>query len=64
MGIVVKVSALRVEDPGFNSRLYHGHLSRLSHTSDLEMDTPVATLPGARCYKVSAWTGWPGVSIL
>ena len=36
----------------------------LSHTSDLEIGTPVATLPGAWCYKISAGTGWPGVSIL
>ena len=32
--------------------------------SDLKMDTPVATLPGAWRYRVSAGTGWPGVSIL
>ena len=25
---------------------------------------PVATLPGAWCYRVSAGTGWPSVSIL
>ena len=35
-----------------------------SHTSDLQIGTPVATLPGAWCYRVSAGTGWPGVSIL
>ena len=35
-----------------------------SHTSDLKIGTPVATLPGAWCYRVSAGTGWPGVSIL
>ena len=28
------------------------------------MDTPAATLPGAWCFRVSAGTGWPGVSIL
>ena len=38
--------------------------SRSSHTSDLQTDTPVATLPGTWCYWVSAGTGWPGVSIL
>ena len=26
--------------------------------------TPLATLPGAWRYKLSAGTGWPGVSIL
>ena len=35
-----------------------------SHTSDLKIGTPVATLPGAWRYKVSAGTGRPGVSIL
>ena len=34
-----------------------------SHNSDLNIGTPVATLPGAWCYRVSAGTGWPGVSI-
>ena len=37
---------------------------RLSSTSDLEIGTPVATQPGAWCYRVSAGTGWRGVSIL
>ena len=35
-----------------------------SHTSDLKIGTPVATLPGAWRYRVSAGTGQPGVSIL
>ena len=35
-----------------------------SHTSDLKIGTPVATPPGAWRYRVSARTGWPGVSIL
>ena len=35
-----------------------------SHTSDLKMGTPVATLPGAWHYRVSAGTGRSGVSIL
>ena len=34
-----------------------------SHTSDLKIDTPVTTLPGARRYRVSTGAGWPGVSI-
>ena len=33
-------------------------------TSDLKIDTPVATLPGAWRYRVSAGTGRAGVSIL
>ena len=35
-----------------------------SHTSDLKIDTPLATLPGTWRYRVSAGTGWHGVSIL
>ena len=35
-----------------------------SHTSDFKIATPVATLPGAWRYRVSAGTGRPGVSIL
>ena len=35
-----------------------------SHTHDLKIGTPVATLPGAWRYRVSAGTGQPGVSIL
>ena len=35
-----------------------------SHTSDFKIGIPVATLPGAWRYRVSAGTGRPGVSIL
>ena len=35
-----------------------------SHASDFKIGTPVATLPGAWRYRVSAGTGLPGVSIL
>ena len=41
-----------------------GIFSGSSHTSDLKIGTPVATLPGTWRYRVSAGTGWPGVSIL
>ena len=61
-GLVVKASASRAEDPGFNSCLHRGDFSRSSHTSDLTIGTPVATLLGT-C-RVNAGTGWPGVSIL
>ena len=57
---VVKVSASRAEDPRFES-LLRQDFSGLSHTSDFKIGTPVATLPGAWCYRVSAGTG---VSIL
>ena len=63
-GLVVKASALRVADLGFNSRLGRGDFSRSGHTSDLEIGTQVATLPGAGRYRVSTGTGWPGVTIL
>ena len=61
-GLVVKASSLGMEDPGFESHLRQD-FSRSSHTSDL-IGTPVATLPGAWHYRVSAGTGRPGVSIL
>ena len=51
---MVKASASRAEDPGFESGS--------SHTSDIKIGIPVTTLPGAWSYRVSA--GWPGVSIL
>ena len=62
-GLVVKASASRAEDPRFESRLRRD-FSGSSHTSDLKIGTPVATLPCAWYYKVSAWTGRPGVSML
>ena len=63
VGLVVKASALRAEDPRFESRLRRD-FSGSSHTSDLKNDTPVATLPGAWRYRVTAVTGRPGVSTL
>ena len=64
VGLVVKVSTSRSEDPGSDSHLRHGDVSWSCDTSDLKIGTPVATLPGALCYRVSAGTGCPGVSIL
>ena len=46
VGIVVKVSASRAEVLRFESRLRQD-FSGSSHVSDLEIGTPVATLPGA-----------------
>ena len=62
-GIMVNVSTSRAEDTGFVSRLRRD-FSGSSHTNDLKTGTPVAILPGAWCYGVSAWTGWTGVSVL
>ena len=63
VGLVVKASASGAEDPGFESRLRRD-ISGSSYTSDLKIDTPVATLSGAWRYRVSAGTGRTGVSIL
>ena len=46
MGLVVKASASRAADPGFDSGLRHGDFSGSSHTSDFLIGIPVATLPG------------------
>ena len=63
-GLVVKESASGAEDPGFESRLLRRDFSGSSHTSDLQIGTPAAALPGAWHYRISAGTGRPGVSIL
>ena len=63
VGLVVKASTSRAEDPGFKSACA-GIFSGSSHTSDLKIGTSVATLPGAWHYSVSAGTGQVGVSIL
>ena len=63
VGLVVKASATRSKDLGVQICL-HLDFSSLSQRSDLKIGTPVATLPGAWRYGVSAGTGWPGVSIL
>ena len=64
IGLAVKASASRAEDLGVDSHLRSGGFSRLSHASDFKIGTPVATLPGVWRYRISAGTGWPGVSIL
>ena len=57
IGLVVKASASRGLDPEFDSSLWRGNFSRSSHTSDLKIGSPVATLPRAWCYRVSIGTG-------
>ena len=64
VGQVVKASASRAADLGSIPAFACGSFFRPSHTSDLKIGTPVATLPGAWCYRVRARTGWPGVGIL
>ena len=63
-GLVAKASASRAADPDFDSRLRRRDFSMSSHTNDLRTGAPVATLPGTWRYRVSTWTGWPGVTIL
>ena len=63
VGLVVKASASRAEDPGLESRLRRD-FSGSGHTSDLKIGTPAVTLPGAWRYRVSAGGGRSGVSIL
>ena len=62
-GLVVKASATGAKDPGFKSSLRRD-FSGSNHTSDLKTGTPMAILPGAWHYRVSAGTCQPGVSIL
>ena len=63
VGLVVKASASRAEDPGFESRLRRD-FSGSSHTSDIKIRISVNTLQGAWHYRASTRTGRPGVSIL
>ena len=60
----VKEFTLRAADPGFDSSMHFEDFSESSHTSDLEIGTPVATLPGTWYYRVSFVAGWPSVSTL
>ena len=63
VGLVVRHPPREGKIPGSYTTCA-GNFSGLSHTSDLQIGTPVATLPDAWRYRVSAGTGWPGVSIL
>ena len=60
---MVEASASGAEGPEFESCLWRD-FSGSSHTSDLEIGTPVAILPGAWHHRVSVGTGRPGVSVL
>ena len=46
VGLVVKASASRAEDPVFEYHLRQDSSGSI-HTSDLKIGSPVATLPGA-----------------
>ena len=43
VGLVVKTSASRAENPGFDSRLHERDFSWSSHSGDFKIGTPVAT---------------------
>ena len=62
VGLVVRHPPREWKIPGLNPACT-GIFWGLSHTSDSKTGTPVATLPGAWRYRVSAGTG-PGVSML
>ena len=62
-GLVVRCPPPERKIPGSNP-VCAGIFSGSSHTRDLNIGTPVATLPGAWRYRVSIGTGRPGVSIL
>ena len=63
VGLVVRRPPRERKVPGSNPACA-GIFWGLSHTCDLNIGTPVATLPGAWRYRVIAGTGRPGVSIL
>ena len=63
VGLVVRRPPRERKIPG-SYPAFAGIFSGSSHTSDSKIATPVATLPGAWRYRVSAGTGRPGVSIL
>ena len=63
IGLVVRRPPRVWKVPGSNPACA-GIFSGSSHTSDLNIGTPVATLPGTWRYRVNAGTGRPGVSIL
>ena len=63
IGLVVRRPPRERKVPGLNPTC-DGIFSGSSHTIDLKIGIPVATLPVTWRYRVSAGTGWPGVSIL
>ena len=62
-GLMVRRPPRERKIPGSNPTCA-GIFSGSRHTSDSKIGTPVATLPGAWHYRVSAGTGQPGISIL
>ena len=54
---------LDASKPWFDSRFRPGSSFRSSQTGDLQLGTPVTTLPGAWLSSVRAGTGLPGGSV-
>ena len=63
VGLVARRPPQERTIPGSNPACA-GIFAGSSHTSDSKIGTAVATLPGAWCYRISAETGRPDVSIL
>ena len=58
VGLAVKASALGAEDPRFEFH-FRQHFSGSSHTRDLKIGTPVATLPGPVLLgQLWDWLAW------
>ena len=64
VGLMVKAYASRVTDLGSIPTSPNGSFSGSSHTSDLEIGSPVTALSGDCCNRVSICTGWSGVDVV
>ena len=64
VGLVVKASASRAANLGSIPACAVDLSRGSSHTSDLKFGVPVASLPGAWRYRISAGTGRRDVSML
>ena len=53
-GVLANASTSRAEDPEFESAC-DGIFPGSSHTSDLKIGTPVATLPGGQALEGQRW---------
>ena len=61
---MVKASTSRAEYPGFECSLHRDFFGVKSYQWLKNWHSSGYPLPGAWCYRVSAGTGWPSVSIL
>ena len=63
VGLAIKASASRAADPVFDYRLRCRGIFRVESCPRLKSGTPVATLPGAWRYRISAGNGLAPVSV-